>query len=151
MVFKVLYWNRSTFLKKKDLSSPGYGLKFDFLKEENGGRISGLYTETGLFAILEPADFESIDMVSSFFGAIVNRKYGIVNNTQAGKVLTKYVDLLRAIYRRELNKDRRSTNCRASNIASKNSRTAPEVILKATRFLALKLPKGNSLKILYVH
>lgn len=98
----VLGQNRC-FLREPELIFPGFGLKSDFLKEVSGDRLSGVYNETGLLGMLKSADFEFIDLISSFIGAIVDISWGNVNNALETKVITEYCKLLRAIYRRELN------------------------------------------------
>lgn len=86
-----------------ELSFPGCGLKIDFSNWESGGRLSSLCTGTSLLYRPEAVDFESIDMVSRFIGATINRSCGNVKNAPVSKVFSEYCDLLGVIYRRGLN------------------------------------------------
>lgn len=50
----------------------GTGIWVDFKKPGKSNRFTGLFTETGMTGMLEAADFDSVDMVSPFLGAIVD-------------------------------------------------------------------------------
>lgn len=52
--------------------SPGCNVSVDFPKSWNGGNLFGLFTESGLVGMLEGADFNFIDMVSTFMVAIID-------------------------------------------------------------------------------
>lgn len=89
-------------LKKRESSSPGYGLKTDFSKGESGSRLFGLYTKTGLLGMLETKNFDSPDMVSPLIKAIADRSGGNVKSAPVTKVFTKYCDILPTICRQGL-------------------------------------------------
>lgn len=55
-----------------------YGLHVDFLKSPVNGRLFGLFTWTSLMGMLEAADFNIVDMVSPFLGAIIEDCCGLV-------------------------------------------------------------------------
>lgn len=53
---KTILATLNAFLRLAQTSSPGYGLHVDFSKGECGGRIYGLFTETGILGMMEAAD-----------------------------------------------------------------------------------------------
>jgi len=59
------------FLREVEKGSAGMGLQVDFSKGECGGRLSGIFMETGILGMLETKDYNALDTVSPFIGYII--------------------------------------------------------------------------------
>lgn len=90
------------FLRDVESSSRGYGLHVDFSSGESGLRLSGFFTEHGIVGMLEAKDYDVMDMVSPFIGAIIDRCCGLVDVATVTSSFTQYVDLVSFIFRRNM-------------------------------------------------
>lgn len=77
------------FLQKTEKKSIGLQLSIDLSKGECSTRISGLSTGNGLLGMLQMSDFQAIDNVSPFLGAVVHLCCGY--DGQRTMVYAKYV------------------------------------------------------------
>lgn len=88
------------FLCDVEKRSPGYGIHCDYSKGECGGRLNGFFTETGIVGMLEAKEYDSVDMVSPFLGAIIDACCGLTDTADVTQSYTDYADLVDFIYRR---------------------------------------------------
>lgn len=88
------------FLRRVREDSPGFQLGVDFSKGESSINLSGLFREDGLIGMLEASNFENIDQVSPFLGAVTY--VFSVNEATADttKISTKYSNLLMILNRK---------------------------------------------------
>ena len=89
------------FLTKVQRTSIVYNLHVDFSKGNIDGKISGLFNEHGLIGMLEAADMKSIDMVSPFLGAIIDRCCAEVVTAPVTGTFTLFIDMIDEIYERD--------------------------------------------------
>lgn len=87
-------------LRNVQRSSSGYGLHVDFSKGETAGRLSGFFTETGVVGMLEAQNFDTLDMVAPFLGAVVDTCCGTEEKAPVTNTYVAYSELLDFIYRR---------------------------------------------------
>lgn len=73
------------------------GIRLDFSKEEIGGILSGLFTETGILGMLKAKVYENIDLVSPFFREIADVRCGNSKCAPIADVFTRYTDLIQTI------------------------------------------------------
>lgn len=90
----------NSFLSNVEHISVGYDLHVDFSKHSCSGTISGLFTDSGIAGMLEASDLKSVDMVSPFLGAIIDRCCGEVEGAPITKVFTQFKDLMDEVYQR---------------------------------------------------
>ncbi|NJK52916.1 MAG: hypothetical protein HC936_08975 [Leptolyngbyaceae cyanobacterium SU_3_3] len=93
----------NAFLERCSSEAPGYGLKVDFSKPGNSSRLTGLFNENGLHGMLEASDYDAVDNVSPFLGAIVDSLCGLNSTAEVTKAMTEYVDMVNFVFRRHLN------------------------------------------------
>lgn len=86
-------------MKETEGISGGFGLTIEFSKDHCLGNRTGLFSEIGLVRMLEASDYNSVDQVSPFFGAITDSFRKNVFYSEVTKVSTLFVELLRAIHR----------------------------------------------------
>lgn len=65
------------FLHDMEASLVVYGLQVDQVKGECGGRLSGLFIDTGIIGILQA--YDTLNMVSTFVGAMIDQCCGLEN------------------------------------------------------------------------
>ena len=82
------------FLLETIESSPGFQMRVNLNKEKGIGRLNGLFLENGLAGLLQASDFDRIDKVSPFLGAMADSFCGNSRKAEITKVYTRYVDLL---------------------------------------------------------
>lgn len=86
---RTVFSTLNAFSERCSSKAPGYGLKVDFSKAENGDRLTGPYNENGQHGMVEASDFEAVDNVSSFFGALVDAFCGLSRTTDVTSAMTK--------------------------------------------------------------
>lgn len=77
--------------------------RMDFSVSEYGGKLTALFTDTGISGMLEAKDYENVDLVWSFFGEVVDV---CCSNTKDALIIdffTQYVNVVQTI---------RKQNCR---------------------------------------
>lgn len=73
-------------------------MKVHYSKSESGGRLTGFFNDSGI-GVLEVSEYEVMDMVSPFIGAIADRFCGL-DCGFVTEVFTPYVDVINLMYRR---------------------------------------------------
>lgn len=81
-------------------SSPGIQMSVNLNKEKGMGRLNELFLETGLAALLQGFDFERIEKVSPFLGAMADSFCGNSRKAKITQFYTRYVDLLHFVTRK---------------------------------------------------
>lgn len=88
----------NVFLKETELKSSGYGITIDFSKGDAVSACSsGLLLETGLVRMLEAYDYDSLDQIFPFLGALADVFCCNLKKPEVTRVFTLYIYLLRNI------------------------------------------------------
>lgn len=88
----------NSFLKQVQRGSAGYGLHVDFSKGDHANRLNGFFTETGVVGMIEGKDYDNLDMVFPFVGAIIDRCCGL-SDAPLASCFTRYTDMFNLTFR----------------------------------------------------
>jgi Plavaka transposase len=84
----------NAFLRRVNTDSPCVGLNFDFSKAGTNEVLSGLFTATGIAAMLEAKDLAGVDQVMPFVFALLDRLCGTTAATPRTTVCVLYQDMV---------------------------------------------------------
>lgn len=87
---RVLKINRKAFYYKR--------LSVDICKKESGQRVSGFFTKSGQFGMIEAADYEQIDLVAPLSGENVEVCCENTRKAQVTEVSTLYFYLVNKVF-----------------------------------------------------
>ena len=87
------------FLQEVEQTSKGHGIHVDYSKGVVGPRLNGFFTENGIIGMLEGKDYEAMDIVSPFLGAILDMCCGEQDNAPITRTYTKYSEILNFVNR----------------------------------------------------
>ena len=76
-------------MQEVEQTSKGYGIHVDYSKGVVGPRLNGFFTENGIIGMLEGKDYEAMDIVSPFLGAILDMCWGEQDNAPITRTYTK--------------------------------------------------------------
>lgn len=76
----------------------GYDMYVDFSKGEKTLELNCFFNTAGVMGMIEAKDYDKIDMVSPFMGAIVDRLYGL-DHVATTSSYVRYVKVIYAINR----------------------------------------------------
>lgn len=94
-----VYQFLNEFLKETELISGGFGRTTDFLMSEGSKSHTGVFYDTRPVEFLVASDYNSINQIPSFLGAIEDTFRENVYNPEKSWVTTSFVELLRVIHR----------------------------------------------------
>lgn len=88
------------FFRDTKLQSQGYGLKHDYSQNDYRSLMCRLYYETGIQEMLETADFESIDSVIPFLGALVNAICRNAKSAEVTEISRRFGNIVNFVFRK---------------------------------------------------
>lgn len=82
------------------MRSPGYNLRLDFFKRETGVSVEGFFSDHGVMGTLDASDYENVDKVSPFPGAIIDRFCGFTETAVTAAAYAQYGDTVQRVNKR---------------------------------------------------
>lgn len=126
VITKIILAQPNNISCEKELQNRRYGSRIDFSKDEGGGSLSSLFTDSGILRMLQAVDYGNIDQVPPFFGEIVDTLCRSSETAPITAVFCSYVDLNYCIRRLFSNLGWIVNELMALELLSNNFRTIPE-------------------------
>ena len=90
----------NAYLQLLQRDSPCIGARFDFSRRTSTDVLNGLFSDTGIAAMLEARNLRDVDQVMPFVASLVDRLCGEVESCPVTHVVVMYTDMVQFMRRR---------------------------------------------------
>lgn len=101
-VRKMILSALNRFLAESNIPLKGCGIWLDFRKSYQTKYLNGFFRDAGLTGRLEASDYDAVDLVSLFLGALADEFCGLYKTAEVTKVFTQYVNNVNFVFKKFL-------------------------------------------------